>query len=328
MQMSHTVGSTCPGCVPFRDMPHIAGSSCPACVPFSAQLALCRAMDSQIQVFLDEIAPEMDRIGAEYEEPDAPVVGLRDRTKAILRDNYLLARVKLLSTNMGTHPDNRFGDMIVPQDVPALITGIFKAGFSVSSLMDPTCVQVPPPNHPRRALCLQRNQQLMEGSGGLLPVYDDLEEMHDLTLTCGHTSQGFRMWIHACAHPDDRLTVNGKLSLHHLEHLQPQYYAAIAEGVYWDRIHWAVEDRWPWVPKLMQESGNAAQSIARCVSRVELILQIREIAARLDLLHPGVDWWERVQREALRAGSPFGDEVPAFMVFVREMCGVCTTLGF
>ena len=70
---------------------------------------------------------------------------------------------------------------------------------------------------------------------------------------------------------------------------------------------------------MMQETGNAGQAIARCVSRMQLILQIREIAARLDKLHPGQDWWERVQREALRAGSIFGDEIESVIAFVREM---------
>ena len=276
---------------------------------------------SKVTAIMDHIAPEMDAIGARYEQPDAPVVSLRDQTKKVLRENTLLTRVELLSTNMATHPDNRFGDMIVPKDVPALISGIYTQGFSFLQLVDPTCSEMPPPGHARRQHCIQKNRQLIEGSGGLLPAYEDYEKIHDMTLTCGHTSQGNRMWIHGCEHPDPRFTIDGKLNLRRLEELQPVYHQAVTQGMPWERIHWAVEDRWPWVPKLMQETGNAGQAIARCVSRMQLILQIREIAARLETLHPGEDWWERVQREALRAGSPFADEVEAFTIFVREMSG-------
>ena len=62
-------------------------------------------------------------------------------------------------------------------------------------------------------------------------------------------------------------------------------------------------------------------AISRCVSRLELMLSIREIAARLERLHPKQDWWDRVQREALRAGNPFSQEVPGFAAFVRVLSG-------
>ena len=273
------------------------------------------------EAMVEHVADRMDAIGEAYNGPDAPVVSLRDQTKTLLRENLLSTRVKLSSTYMGTHPDNRFGDMIVPQDVPALISGIFTQGFSPLSLLDPTCSQVPPVDHPRRAPSIDKNCRLVDGSGGLLPAYDDPDKIHDMSLTCSHTSQGLRMWIHGSAHSDPSFTVDGKLNLRRLEELQPEYHKAATEGITWDKIHWAMEDRWPWVPKLMQETGNAGQAIARCVSRMQLLLQIREIAERLERLHPGEDWWGRVQREALRAGGTFSDEIDSLTTFVREMSG-------
>ena len=78
---------------------------------------------------IEHVAARMDAIGAAYDDADAPVVSLRDQTKTLLRDSLLLTRVKLPSKYMGTHPDNRFGDMVVPQDVPALISRAFRASL-------------------------------------------------------------------------------------------------------------------------------------------------------------------------------------------------------
>ena len=136
---------------------------------------------------------------------------------------------------------------------------------------------MPPVWHQRQALADEKNRRWMEGSGGLLPSYAEPEQIHDMSLTFSHTSQGLRMWIHGSAHHYQRFTVDGKLNLRRLEELQPEYHKAAVEGITWDRIHWAVEDRWPWVPKLMQETGNAGQAIARCVSRR---YEIDELAKR------------------------------------------------
>ena len=169
-------------------------------------------MASAHEAMIAHVATKMDAIGMEYEQSDAPVISLRDKTKQLLRENLLLPKVRLVSTDMATHPDNRFGDMLVPQDVPALISRIYTQGFSELQLLDPTCSEMPPPGHLRRAYCVEKNRELIEGSGGLLPGYDDYEQIHDMTLTCGHTSQGLRMWINGASIQTDASRSTGNLA--------------------------------------------------------------------------------------------------------------------
>ena len=279
----------------------------------------------RMEQVIHDIEPEMATFKKQYEAADAQVMIIRDCVKKLLREVGLMTTEQLLSKYMGTHPKNRYGDMVIPIDVSALISSIYTIGFSSKALQDPTCFMVPPHGHPRRDECVGRNRSLIEGSGGLLAPFDDYEEIRDLSVTCGHTSQGFRSWLAGWCHSDERFTSDGRLSLRRLEEAQPPYFKAITEGVQWDRIHWIAEDHFPWVAELMQESGNASQSVARCESRLELMLKMAGIAERLEKLHGSepveFDRWERVEREALRAGTPFRDEIHGLAVFVRELSG-------
>ena len=72
----------------------------------------------------------------------------------------------------------------------------------------------------------------------------------------------------------------------------------------------------------MQESGNATQQIARCESRLRVMLKIREIAFRNERLSDQRDpQWDRVKREAVRGGCPFKDEIDALVDAVQELSG-------
>ena len=266
------------------------------------------------------IEPRMNEIYAEFLQPDATIVSLRDECKELLRKHGLLVVERLVAKYIGVHPKNRYGDMMIPADVLALITNILGQGFSKKALLDPTVFQVPPPSHPRHLNVVETNDKLVEGSGGLLPPFGG--ELRHVTVTCGHTTQGLRCFLEAGGHEDERLTHDGKLSLDRLKQLDANYYTACTEGLDYDVIHYEVEDFYPWLPKLFQESGNAGQQIARCETRLEVCLKIRDIAARLNALYGTTEnWWPRVAQEASRAGGAFLDEIHGLVVFVKELCG-------
>ena len=69
----------------------------------------------------------------------------------------------------------------------------------------------------------------------------------------------------------------------------------------------------------LNESGNAFQAIAKCETRMQVVLIVREIARRCEVAG-GVDW-DRVLCEASRAESPFKSEVGGNCCFVRELSG-------
>ena len=82
--------------------------------------------------------PTLEAIEQRYLAPDAPVQLLKDEVKKTLRASRLMTREKKNSWRMGVHPDNRYGDGVVPSDVIGLISDIFGQGASKSALQDPT----------------------------------------------------------------------------------------------------------------------------------------------------------------------------------------------
>ena len=59
---------------------------------------------------LDCIAAEMKDIEKIYLSPEAPIIQLRDRVKAILRAKGIMTKERIDSRRIGVHPDNRYGD--------------------------------------------------------------------------------------------------------------------------------------------------------------------------------------------------------------------------
>lgn len=307
----------------FKNLPRAIAS----CVSRKSAYGTCVKMadskmmtlnQQEIENKLLQLKPALLELKAQYEQPEAPLVELRDRLKKLLKDNGLMKRMVIHCSVMGTHPENRYGDGVVPADVIALIGKIFGQGFSLLALLDPTCIEMPPPGHANHSRFLQFNIDLTSGSAGMLPSYT--EEIKFLTVTCGHTTQGFRCFIGASPCDDPRFTVDGRLSLSKLKEKQPSYAEAVEEGIKYDCMKYQVDDAHPWISKLFQEAGNAGQQIAQGESRLEILLKIAGAALRLKTLYGTTDW-ERVKREAGRAGASYPGEMEGLVDTVKELSG-------
>ena len=153
----------------------------------------------------------------------------------------------------------------------------------------------------------------------MLPTYD--EEIKFLTVTCGHTTQGFRCFRAAVPFDDARFCEDSKLSLSKLRQKQPKYADATESGIQYDVLKYQVEDAHPWIPKLFQEAGNTGQQISHGESRLEIMLKIKDAALRLEKLHGQADW-TRVKREATRAGVSLQTyEIGGLADCVKELSG-------
>ena len=206
---------------------------------------------------------------------------------------------------------------LVPAGVIELISNIFGNGFSVHALLDPTCTEMPPVGHPRNTEGVRFNNELVASSGGMLPLF--AERPRYMSVTCGHTSMGFRRFEAEMPCDDPRYTQDGRLNLRRLQEAQPAYAHAVTHGISWDVLRWPAEDAFPWLPELLQESGNAGQQIARGESRLEVMLKIMEIAKRNVRL--GKDPWDDVELQAARGGLSFKDELPGLIAFVKDLSG-------
>ena len=105
---------------------------------------------NRMEQVIHDIEPDMAKFKKQYEAADAQVMIIRDCVKKLLREVGLMTSEQLLSKYMGTHPKNRYGDMVIPIDVSALISSICILGLYAKALQDPTCLMMPPIGHPLR----------------------------------------------------------------------------------------------------------------------------------------------------------------------------------
>ena len=163
--------------------------------------------------------PKMDEIYERYIKPDAPVVALRDESKACLKEVNLMTKEQIHSKWIGVHPESRYGDGLVPADVIALVSDIFKQRFSLTALLDPTCTEVAPLGHKRTKKTIIFNDALVHGNTGQIPPLT--EPPRYFSVTCGHTSIGFRCLLAGSPSENEQLIENGRLSLERLKQQQP-----------------------------------------------------------------------------------------------------------
>ena len=281
---------------------------------------------SKISQSIEQVRPEMMAIKKEFEQPDAAVVALFEQACDIAnRDGIDCLRTeKIHSKYMYVCMENRYGDGVVPSDVMDLIHKIFKNGFKNSALQNPVCMELPPLGTSEYQTIKVFNDKIIQDSAGQLPAYDC--DAKFASYTCGHTSMGLRCLSAGVRLPSDKperfekISQDGSLSLKRLRETQPEYARAVTEGIEWKVFRYEFVREVPWISNLAQEAGNAGQQIARCESRTSLMFKIASIANRQQNQDGTVNW-EKVIREATRAGSLFPGEIDGLVTYVKELSG-------
>ena len=108
-----------------------------------------------------------------FSEPNAPLQLLKDEVKRLLALKKLMIKAIVDSKWLGVHPENRYGDGVVPADVLGLISDIYSQGASKSALLEPTACEAPPSGHSRQIQFEAFNKGIIGGSGGQLPEFED-----------------------------------------------------------------------------------------------------------------------------------------------------------
>ena len=288
------------------------------------QLKRRKSEETLVMQKIAKIKPALQDILRRACDPEAPVLQLRDEAKKLLKSVDLITPTRMKSSRVGVHRMNRYGDGIIPARVHALLTGIFDVGFSETSMDEPWAMEMPPPEHPRHDELRLFNVNMCIESGGRLPEYEeDGMWIALLSLTCGHTSQTFRIVEEGVPHENEKITVDGRLSLEQLRMRQPQYAAGIDAGIKWNRLPWQLEDECPEIVDLFQEAGNLPGQLQSGTSRFETILKIHKCAQRKATTMEGAapdDVWAAVATEATR-NSAFKEEVEDLAKFARYLSG-------
>lgn len=284
-------------------------------------------MAGSLEQRLAEADAEIKDILRCYETEEAPVVELRDRARIVLVRYGLMLLERHRCEYVGVYPGNRFGDMIIPAHVTKLAKGFFGGGFSFEELSTLYCLEMPLRSSGEHAKIAKANREMIESSAGVLPAYpDEARDCKVLSLSGSHTNQVFRCFFHGAPSEDEKMSENGRYSMHKLQLDRPAFGKAVAEGVEMWVMNRAVAERHPRLPDLFMEVGNLTQALAESETRFEVLLKMHGIAQRLFKAAQGSaadpdELWSRVLRDGARGHPHFSEELGDFVLFLKNLSG-------
>ena len=255
--------------------------------------------------------------------PDAQIVSRAAEILHILRDNGLLYKISLHSKHVGVHPENRYGDGVVPLAVHELIENISHHGWCWHMVEDALAVEQWPHGSAEAKERIVFNEKQCDESDGMLPPFA-ADDIRILSVKCGHTNAGLR-----CAHfgaptPIASIAEDGKVSKRKLADRNEQHGIAIDKGMTWDVIPHEVEKAFPTLLNAFQESGNAAQMISNSETPEQVLKKIFKEAKKLEKNADDgsiyIDW-ARVRARVLRVKPPCAADVPDMCEFVKLFAG-------
>ncbi|CAE7536952.1 unnamed protein product [Symbiodinium necroappetens] len=156
--------------------------------------------------------------------------------------------------HVGVHSQNRDGLGCSSAHVHDLLKSICSIGFSQSEVRG-ICVEVP--HGPEGDEIRGFNQRLVSDAGGRLAPVTSLRYA---SVVGSHANQAARCIWHKVAHDDDRLTVDGKLSLEKLEAVDRAWARSIRDGHTWLVVSHELAQEFPQYCLLAQAAGNILRS--------------------------------------------------------------------
>lgn len=143
----------------------------------------------------------------------------------VLKDNSLMYQLRIKSSLIGVHEDNRDGYGVNPWDVHTLLSDIFDVGFDESEIKC-VCIEI---DHQSTAT-VDFNRSLVAQSGGLLAPVESLK----FASLCGsHTNQCLRALSASIQHGNDAMCIDGRLSLEKVRSKDKAFAVAAECGLVW-----------------------------------------------------------------------------------------------
>ena len=196
------------------------------------------------------------------------VNGLHD----FLLKQKLAWRLKLSCEFVGVHPENRDGLGISASHVADLISNISSIGFSTAETRA-ICVEIPEDS--RGNACRDFNRRLAEeAKGKLAPVEAYLVKY--ASIVGSHSNQASRAFVYGIPHDDEKVCIEGRLSLEKLALLDPAWCSSIREGLEWMVVSYQVCEAFPEYVGLAQSAGNAAGQIASGEGELQLARKVNQ----------------------------------------------------
>ena len=218
--------------------------------------------------------------------------------------------------HVGVHSQNRDGLGCSSAHVHDLLKSICSIGFSQSEVRG-ICLEVP--HGPEGDEIRGFNQRLVSDAGGKLAPVTSLRYA---SVVGSHANQAARCIWHKVAHDDDRLTVDGKLSLEKLEAVDKAWARSIRDGHTWLVVSHELAREFPQYCLLAQAAGNAAGQIAAVEHEIQLAKRVNSsIQAFLSRSEKKTVTYQDISAEILRSRSPHASALPSIFGFVLKYGG-------
>ena len=240
--------------------------------------------------------------------------GLHD----FLMSRNLAWKLRLTCDMVGVHHQNRDGIGCSAGHVQDLVSNIAAIGF-VESEVKAICVEVPQASSGDVVRAF--NKCLVQDAGGKLAPFDPAS-LRYASIVGSHTNQAFRAIRFNVAHPDGKLTVDGRLSMEKLAVIDPAWHTAISQGILWTVISHQVTEEFPQYAPLAQAAGNAAGQIASVEHELQLARKVNLAIERV-MRQSGQTQvsYSQVSGDILRSRPPNASSLPGIYSFVLKFGG-------
>jgi hypothetical protein len=231
---------------------------------------------------------------------------------AMLVDAKVLYKLTIPSLLVGVHPTNRDGYGVNAMDVHTLMDDIFSIGWD-SAKVSALCVEVG--SQDEQAI-KQFNQKLVRESNGLLAP-DHIEQMRYSSLWGGHTNQILRAIKCGVCHSNPDMCVDGLLDVHKVMKHDPDFGAAVMDGVQWLVIpSWLLQAH-PTLATFLQSAGNAPGQVSKPEHEMQMLRKIHNCCMELRATSPqGRVSFEQVKSRVLKSKPPCASALPGMFNFV------------
>lgn len=271
--------------------------SCCSATVHAAPSAPCMAAE-QVPDHVDSLAQE-----ALTSESPAVVESLLDAmTKVRLSKIFRIPPRKVI-----THPQNRYGTGVTPEDVHECIDDHITLRW-LDSLFSGLVTDVP---HKHRDEWLRFNKEMVDGSRGLLaPIEDDAEFA---ALRGNHTVNGHRCILAGSKHDGDPdITENGCLSYTKVISKCPSMELPLTVGALWLWVPFWFLERYPGLDSILQATGNFLNNTAKAENDIHVLCKVQAgLTKGFDAIRKSLDANRVKNMSAL----------PGMFQFVRKFAG-------
>ena len=112
-----------------------------------------------------------------------------------------------------------------------------------------------------------------------------------------------------------------KMSSAKIKGKQPELRQAMERGLFWTVIKKQAEERWPELPKIIQEAGQVAGQVHNGETHFELLANIHALSCSEVCSKTGAVDWDRVAEAAKVTESRVNADIPSLCTIVQHYGG-------